>query len=364
MKPKIFLLGPALDAVSGVATHLNQLFSSNLTRNFDLFHFQVGGEGRRENVFRKFLRLTLSPISFFLMLLRHRPVIVHFNTSLVQKSYWRDLILLLICRLYGCQTIYQIHGGELPENFFVGNYILTHFLRWVLMKPDIIVLLALIELDSYQRFVPGQKLRVVANAIAIDSLMIEPLAAKSTDVLHLVFLGRLAENKGIFDILDALNILIQEGRNLQLTIGGCGPDEIRFRKYVSALELDEYVIFSGAVFGAVKDQLWRDSNIFLFPTYHLEGLPYAILEAMAAGAVPITTRVGAIPDVMKDGVHGILIEAKSAVSLAGAIARLDDNRLLLHLMAEASRSRIIERYTVTRLAEDFQLIYDALLLKD
>jgi glycosyltransferase involved in cell wall biosynthesis len=102
----------------------------------------------------------------------------------------------------------------------------------------------------------------------------------------------------------------------------------------------------------------------LFPTYHLEGLPYAILEAMAAGAVPITTRVGAIPDVMKDGVHGILIEAKSAVSLAGAIARLDDNRLLLHLMAEASRSRIIERYTVTRLAEDFQLIYDALLLKD
>jgi len=53
------------------------------------------------------------------------------------------------------------------------------------------------------------------------------------------------------------------------------------------------------------------SDIFVFPTFHREGLPYALLEAMAAGAVPITTRVGAIPDVMQDGGDGLLMKQRS-----------------------------------------------------
>jgi len=100
--------------------------------------------------------------------------------------------------------------------------------------------------------------------------------------------------------------------------------------------------------------------VFSFPTYHREGLPYALLEAMAAGAVPVTTRVAAIPDVMQDGVHGLLVKPRDAAGLARALARLDDDRAGLAGMAEAGRARVLEAYTVDRLADDFQRLYAGL----
>lgn len=87
----------------------------------------------------------------------------------------------------------------------------------------------------------------------------------------------------------------------------------------------------------------------------------ALLEAMAAGAVPITTRVGAIPDVMQDGVHGLFIEDRNPVALARAIVKLDDDRMLLSRMAQAGRMRVLEYYTLARMANDFGRVYETLL---
>jgi glycosyltransferase involved in cell wall biosynthesis len=78
---------------------------------------------------------------------------------------------------------------------------------------------------------------------------------------------------------------------------------------------------------------------------------------MAAGAVPITTRVGGIPDVIEDGVQGLLIDAMDAAGVARAIARLDDDRDALARMADAGRRRVLQEYRVERLARDFKVIY-------
>jgi glycosyltransferase involved in cell wall biosynthesis len=361
---KIVLTGPAMIAVSGVTTHLNQLFSSALSKRFTLLHFQVGREGHQENGLQRIIRFAISPLAFILFLSWHRPAIVHLNTSIEIKSYWRDTVFLLIAIMLRCRVVYQVHGGALPKDFFSYSRILTDLLHWVLKQPDVIVLLAQVELDAYRDFVPRQLLEVVPNAINASTLVAAPLSTKPDGALQLIYLGRLAQNKGIFEILIALDTLIKEGRNLRLTIGGSGPDEGRLKAQVLALGLNDRVVFVGPVFGADKDQIWCDGHVFLFPTYHREGLPYALLEAMAAGAVPITTRVGAIPDVMQDGIHGLLVEAKSATALAYAIGKLDDDRVLLTQMAEAARARILEHYTVVRLADDFTRIYNALARGD
>lgn len=350
-------LGPAMQAVSGVTTHLNQLFGSVLAKDFMLLHFQVGSEGRRENLPRKLVRFLMSPFAFAAYLLRYKPDIVHLNSSLEPKSYWRDIAYLLVARLFGRKVVYQVHGGALPEAFFAGNAFLTGVLRRVLSMPDVVVLLAQVELHAYQRFVPGQRLVVAANAIDAGPLVARPIKSKSAGPLQLVYLGRLAWNKGIYEAIEALGILVKAGRDLHLSIAGSGPEEAAIRQRVAELGLADHVHFPGPLFGAAKDALWSASDIFVFPTFHREGLPYALLEAMAAGAAPITTRVGAIPDVMQDGVHGLLVEAKDPTGLARAIARLDDDRDLLARMAEAGRERVLAEYTVERLAQDFRNIY-------
>jgi len=360
-KLKIALLGPSMAAVSGVSTHLNQLFGSTLTDHIKLFHFQVGSEGRKESLVRKIFRFFHSPFAFAVFLLRYRPDIVHLNTSLEPKSYWRDIVYLLVARLYGRKVVYQVHGGALPEEFFAGNAFLTGVLRRVLFMPDVVVLLAQVELAAYRKFIPSQHLEVVPNAIDAGPLVARPIKGKPAGPLQLIYLGRLAWNKGIYEAIKALAILVKAGRDLQLSIAGSGPEEAALRQRVAELGLSKHVYFPGPLFGAAKDALWSASDIFVFPTFHREGLPYALLEAMAAGAVPITTRVGAIPDVMEDGVHGLLVEAKDPAGLARAIARLDDDRDALARMAAAGRQRVLAEYTVERLAQDFKRIYASLI---
>jgi glycosyltransferase involved in cell wall biosynthesis len=90
----------------------------------------------------------------------------------------------------------------------------------------------------------------------------------------------------------------------------------------------------------------------------MEGLPYSLLEAMAAGCVPITTPLAAIPDVIRDGEQGMLVPVNDPNGLARAVAALDDDREGLIRMAKAARLRVLERYTVSRLADDFRQLYD------
>jgi glycosyltransferase involved in cell wall biosynthesis len=359
------ILGPALQAVSGVSTHLNHLFRSELSAEFDLLHFQVGSEGRGvENAMQKFARFALSPFTFAAFCLRHRPDVVHLNTSLVLKSYWRDIAYLFVAKIFGCKVLYQVHGGALPEELFRGNSLLTSLLSRVLNAPDVVVLLAQIEYQAYRAFVPGVRLEVIANAIDTTALVKESLNLKASGPLHLVYVGRLAGNKGVFEAVASLAMLTREGRSMHLTIAGSGPEEAMLRARVVELDMLDHVHFAGPLFGEAKDALWRSAHVFTFPTYAREGLPYALLEAMAAGAVPVTTRVGGIPDVMTDGVHGILVEAMDPAGLAAALRRLDDDRVSLACMAEAGRARVLSDYTVARLANDFRRLYFSLMAGD
>lgn len=161
----VMVLGPSLNAVSGVSTHLNQLFHSSLAKEFNLLHFQVGSEGLKESLISKSSRFIFSPIYFFWQLIQKKPQIVHLNTSLVPKSYWRDIAYLIVARIMGKKIVYQVHGGELPQVFFRNNRLLTSLLKLVLSSADVVVLLAQEELLAYHDFVSDQRLEVVPNAI-------------------------------------------------------------------------------------------------------------------------------------------------------------------------------------------------------
>ena len=357
---KVTLLGPSLTAVSGVSTHLNQLIHSELRAKFDLLHFQVGSEGRNEGFLGKCLRMLISPFALASHLLKYRSSIVHINTSLVRKSYWRDAVYLLVAKLLQRKVVFQVHGGALPEDFFGGNRLLTELLRWILLKPDVIVLLASCELLAYRRFVAHARLTVIANAVDTEGLAQERPVRSQSAPLRVVYIGRLADGKGIPDIVDAVRILRDRGVTVVLSIAGSGTLEQELRDLVIAAGVADRVNFTGAVFGSAKDLLWLQSDVFAFPTLR-EGLPYAILESMAAGAVPVTTPVGGIPDVLIHKVHGLLISPRDPGAVADAIQWLDGHRDELEAMRLAGRRRIDECYTVPRLAGDFARIYEQVL---
>ena len=356
-RPVVLVLGPHRTAVSGVSTHLNLLFASRLADEYSLVHFQVGSEGRVEGGLARLSRLLASPLRLAAAILARGAALVHLNTSLNDRAYWRDVVYLAVARLCGARALYQVHGGALPQLFFGRSRVLTGFLRWTLRLPDAIVVLARSELEAYRRFVPRQQVLACPNGV--DWAEYAGLARARSDAaapLTLAYVGRLAREKGLYEVLRGLEIANAAGVRARLVLAGSGPEEAPLRRFTRELGLSAHVSFAGPAFGEDKKRLLAGADVLVLASYS-EGLPYALLEGMAAGAPVIATRVGAIPDVVTDGVHGLLVPPGDPEAIAGAIRRLAADRGALETMSRACRGRVASGYTVERLSGELCNLY-------
>lgn len=157
-------------------------------------------------------------------------------------------------------------------------------------------------------------------------------------VVRAVALGRLGVRKGSYDLVAAVAALPPAVRaRLHLTLAGDGEvDEVRAA--VAAAGVGDAVTVSGWVDPAGRDALLATAQVFALPSYD-EGLPMALLEAMAAGLAPLTTPVGAIPDAITDGVDGVLVPPGDVPALAGALARLVEDPALRETISTGARRR-------------------------
>jgi len=345
-RPTVLVCGPSLAAISGVTTHVTSLLGSRLAERYALAHFQIGSEGRQESALARVVRLFTGPVALALKVLRCEAEIVHLNTSLNAKSWWRDLLLMLGAKLAGARVVLQKHGGYLEQ--FARNPLFAMFLKRILRIPDAIVVLSQAELKTWQEFVPGQKIAALPNGIDVSPFR-KPKSAPGAD-LRAVYVGRLAAGKGLDESIEAVADL-----PVRLTIAGSGPEESRLKARAG-----DRVTFAGPVFAAEKLDLFSNSDVLLLPSYS-EGLPYSLLEAMAAGVVPVVTPVGAIPDVVLEGVHGRFVPIKDSQAIAQVLRELDANRNLLERMSQACRRRVSAVYSLDRLADDFDRLYSSLI---
>lgn len=346
----VLLLGPSREAISGVTTHLNALFGSRLAALFDLQHFQVGAEGRSEGPLGKLGRFAASPFALAAAIVRCDAELVHINTSLNAKAYWRDLVYLLVAKLCGARVVYQVHGGSLKT---FGD----RFVRWTARLPDVVVVLSRAERDAFRAAAPAQLVEALPNGIDCQPYQRYNRAAPDRETpLRLIYVGRLVPRKGLLESIEALRLARGRGVAARLVLAGSGPEEPRLRQYVREAGLTREVSFVGPANGDHKARLLSQADVLLLPSYS-EGLPYALLEAMAAGVVPVVTPVGAIPDVVTDGEHGLLVEPRDAQAIADAVAKLAKDRVSVARMSAACRKRIAADYSVERVAKDFSELY-------
>jgi len=359
-RPRVLITGPSATAVSGITTHVQTLMAAPRLASFELLHFEAGSEGKNETPIMRAIRLFLSPLLFAWTVLRSGARIAHINTSFHFRSYWRDLCFLIVAKILRVRVLYQVHGGSLPARLFNRSQILRTLARWALYWPDVVVVLTKEEAAAYKAFVPRQRILRIPNGV--DAAPYRSLSRDRDGArpLTLLCLGRIVANKGVFCGVQALGVLRARGINVRLVIAGDGPDEPAVRQRVHALALEGHVNFVGAVQGRQKLDVIAKADVFLLPTFHLEGIPYALLETMAAGVVPVATQIGGIPDVVTDGIHGFLIPPQDAVSLANAVESLATNSQKLSSMSDADRERISAGFPVAKTVSRIRRIYDVL----
>jgi glycosyltransferase involved in cell wall biosynthesis len=203
---------------------------------------------------------------------------------------------------------------------------------------------------------------VIPNAIDLSEYQGVCPKEYRAKVIRLAYIGRLDLDKGLMEAVEAVRILVQERglKDIEFVIAGSGPAEERLHSRIKEQGLSSYVKLIGATFGAAKMKFWREADILVFPSHH-EGLPYTVLESLAAGTPVVASDVGGIPDAVEDGTHGILVKPHDARMLAGAIETLLCDRNRLRRMSAACIERARECYGIERLAQQVAGLYQEML---
>jgi glycosyltransferase involved in cell wall biosynthesis len=194
------------------------------------------------------------------------------------------------------------------------------------------------------------KVRQIYNGLDIRTFVANGLRVKASEPVRILSVARLIEPKGLVYLLEACDRLRARGYRFRCVIIG-GPerplyvnDYLEIRRTHERLALDGCVDLLGALpFAAVRAQYAR-ADLFALPCVRgrdgsKDIIPNAILEAMAAGLPVVATRLTAIPELVDDGVTGLLVEPRDIDALAGAMARLIDDAALRAEMGRNGRTR-------------------------
>jgi glycosyltransferase involved in cell wall biosynthesis len=176
-------------------------------------------------------------------------------------------------------------------------------------------------------------------------VMRPPQLSTGRGASRIVFAGWMHREKGIFEALQVIDVLHQEFPGLTLSCAGGGKDEEEFWAAVRSRGLEQVVIREGWLEKSAVRDLFASADAFLLPS-HYEGLPNAMLEAMAEGTPVVVTRVGSIPDVIEDGVTGLLVDVGDVLAMVGALRGLLSQPALARGIGEAARREIGRRYDI------------------
>jgi glycosyltransferase involved in cell wall biosynthesis len=195
-----------------------------------------------------------------------------------------------------------------------SNGIIARLARSLLNSASRVIALSEAEADALIRIAPGIRVAVISNAV--DTRRFPDVERKWGDK-KMVFLGRLDKAKGLDDIVEACRALVGQGFKFTFTCFGVGPDRQTFLSAMSEVLGDRFH-YGGVVIGEDKIRALSDADMLLLPS-KFEGLPLALLEAMAAGCVPVVSDRGSIASVVEDGRNGFLIQPGDLMQILGKL---------------------------------------------
>jgi glycosyltransferase involved in cell wall biosynthesis len=172
------------------------------------------------------------------------------------------------------------------------------------------------------------------------------------------WIGRMTGVKRTDDVLRAFRRLRDRGVDACLCMIGDGPDRTAVERRAHELGLMRDTLFLG--YQEEVAPYYAAFDAMILPSIN-EGTPVSAIEALAAGRPVVATRVGGVPDVVREGEDGFLVEPGDVDALAERLARLAADPELRERLGAAGRARVIPRYSVERLVDDIDLLYRSLL---
>ena len=343
----ILIVGPSITGTpGGMATVIQDMLEDpQWCKHHRVYHLVTHNEG---SSISKLLYALIAYIKFLLIVRQFNIVHIHAATG---ASIFRKAFFVYVARWLHKPAIIHIHGADYDSFFRNASARTKAFLIKLHNHASCNIVLSQYWKQFFVSEMSVRHLAVIPNGVDISLY-----AASRTPYQpgQLLFLGRLGERKGIYDLIQAMIILRNRGLLPRLYLAGDGELEKVMEK-IQASNLQNQISIEGWCDKEKKLALLHAISVLILPSYN-EGLPVAILEAMAAGKVIISTPVGGIPELVIPQQNGFLVPPGDVDSLANAIEQtmLPVNENIMRTISSSNVQRISETF-------DRQIIFNNLL---
>ncbi|WP_445635504.1 glycosyltransferase family 4 protein [Nostoc sp. DSM 114161] len=331
---KIIMLGPSLLQQGGISGYEN-LFLKYAPPEVKICHIITHEEGSVAKKVTVFLKAIWK---FLWILLKQEADIVQLQIS-QRGSILRQAIMILLAWVFRKPIIIHAHGSQFHLFYSGLPKSLQKLLSWIFVKCQRLIVLS----ESWKSFyienlgLKPEQVVVFYNPVKIP---VEVPQRSVSDKVNLLFLGRIGQRKGAFDLIEAISLLPNEHRTkLSLIMAGDG-EVVEARNLVTTLNLEDYIKLPGWIGSDERDILLTQANIFVLPSYN-EGLPLAMLEAMAWELPVIVTPVGGIPEIVTDLENGLIVNPGNREQLSNSLKSLIENKNLRFSLGLKARKSVL-----------------------
>lgn len=275
------------------------------------------------------------------VMINDRPEILHVHMS-YKGSFTRASYLHHLCKKHGVKDIIHLHGSEFEKWYNASPESKKRKIRALLAECGAVIVLG----ESWKHVVsaiePSANVIVISNGVEIPDTCVH----WDPDICRMLYLGVLIPRKGLGDLLAAIRMLKERGDlgNRKLVIAGSGEEEEQLKARTRELGLTDEVSFAGWVDGEKKAALIKSSQVLISPSYN-EGLPVSILEAASYGMPIVSTDVGDISSVVRDGENGVLIKPGQVREMAEGILAVTQEETF-ERMSRLSRKIAEESFSI------------------
>jgi glycosyltransferase involved in cell wall biosynthesis len=346
----IVMIGTGLETHGGISTVVRTWREHGLFERFPVEYIATHRDG---SALVK-LGAAVNALLRFLWLVLTRPAAILHVHGASRASFWRKLPFMAIARAAGWRVVFHLHGGGFKRFYQKGcGPVGRRLVRWVLDGADAIVVVS----ERWGRWVrevtPNRSIVCIPNPVAFNAGA-NPVRGGAL----VVFCGRVEEGKGVYELLEATAAVARTIPEVRLEVAGDGETE-RLARRASELGIRAHVHLPGWIDAKRRDELLARATVFVLPS-HAEGLPLAVLEAMSAGCAVVASSVGGIPDVITDGVDGILVPARDPKALAAALRRVLTDPATGTRLGSNARATVAAKYSPERAMERLENLYAGL----
>jgi glycosyltransferase involved in cell wall biosynthesis len=327
---------------------------------FETLFYDGGAMPKLRNSWRARLALPGAVVAIWRALRREmqhvRPDLVHVHWLVPQGA-----LAVRPARAAGIPLVISAHGADIHQ------LARTPARRWIaqaIESADAITANTRDTAACVEEVAKPRRLAVIPMGLDLDLFsprLREPRVRRGDPWILAV--GRLVEKKGFIHLVEAVPALLRDHPQLRVTICGTGPERDRLDSRIAELDVGHAVELVGPVDRQTVASYMASADLFVGPSIvdakgDTEAQGVVFIEAMAAGCPIVATRVGGIPDVIEDGVHGRLVEPGRTDLLAVAIAEALANPSLRDAWTRTALERV-KRYSWKTIAAEFEQLYEA-----